>query len=98
MKITKEDIDFPKYCLFFIRKIQEKLDKEELDEKDYLEVNIETLYPYCSDAFDLIMRTFERKGVDVMIPTFKVEHKYNVKHYIYRWRFRKLGKIDDLPF
>lgn len=98
MKLTKEDIDFPKYCLFFIRKIQEELDKEELDEKIYSEVIIETIYPYCSDAFDLIMRTFERKGIDVMIPTFKIEYKFNVKHYIYRWRFRKLGKIDGLPF
>ncbi len=31
MKLTKEDSDFPRYCLFFIRKIQEELAKQELD-------------------------------------------------------------------
>lgn len=98
MKLSKEDIDFPKYCLFFIKKIQEELDKEELNETTYSEVIVESIYPYCSDAFDLIMKTFERKGIDVMIPTFKVEYKLNVKYYIYKWKFRKLIKFDDLPF
>ena len=97
-KITKEDIDFPRYCLFFIRKIQEGLNGGELDEKECLVVDIDSIYPYCSDAFDLITKTFERKGIDVMIPTFKVESISNVKHYIYKWKFRKLGKLDDLPF
>lgn len=97
-KITKEDIDFPRYCLFFIKKIQDRLDEEELDEKTYLEILIESVYPYCSDAFELITRTFERKGIDIMTPTFKIEYKFNVKHYIYKWRMRKLSELDDLPF
>lgn len=97
-KITRDDIDFPRYCLFFIKKIQDKLDGEGLNENADTEVVIETVYPYCSDAFDLITKTFERKGIDAMTPTFKIEYKFNVKHYIYRWRMRKLSKLDDLPF
>ncbi len=97
-KITKEDIDFPRYCLFFIKRIQDKLDEEDVKERVYTEVLIDTIYPYCSDVFDLVIKTFERKGFDTMTPSFKIEYKFNVKHYIYRWRMRKLSKLDDLPF
>ena len=98
MKLTKEDIDFPRYCLFFIRKIQEELVKQELDEKEFIFIVVESTYPYCSDAFDLITKTFERKGVDIMTPTFKLQYKDNVKYYTYKWKLRKLKKLDDLPF
>ena len=97
-KITKEDIDFPKYCLFFIKKIQEKLDAVELDDKSHIEVVIESTYPYCSDAFELVEKTFKRKEIDLMTPTFKMEYKFNVKHYTYKWKIRKLSNFDDLPF
>ena len=97
-KLTKEDIDFPNYCLFFIRCIQEAIDSSDLSYVDFLEVHVDTTYPYCSDAFDLITKTFERKGLDIRTPTFKMEIKDKVKHYDYKWKLRKGTNVSDLPF
>jgi len=97
-KITKKDIDFPRYCLFFIRNIQDCINKNVMDDEEPLELNVETTYPYCSDAFDLIVKTFERKGINVNIPSFKISYKFNVKYYTYRWRLRIAKELDDLPF
>ena len=98
-KITKEDINLPQYCLFFIKKIQEAIDKEGgLDNAKALEVTIETTYPYCSDAFELITKTLKMKRVDFMFPTFKVEYKNNLKIYVYKCRLQVLGTFDNLPF
>lgn len=97
-KITKDDIDFPRYCLFFIKTIQERLDEKELDDTVFSEIEVLTTYPYCSDAFDLITKTFEKKGFDVKTPTFKLELINKVKHYNYKWRMKKSINCDDLPF
>lgn len=97
-KLTNEDIDFPNYCLFFIRCLQEAIDKSELSYVDFLEVHIGTTYPYCSDAFDLIYKTFERKGLDIRTPSFKMEEKDGIKQYNYKWRVRKGTSVSDLPF
>lgn len=97
-KLTKEDIDFPNYCLFFIRCISEAIDGSELSYVDFLEINIGTTYPYCSDAFDLIIKTFERKGLDVRTPTFKMNVEDGVKQYNYKWKLRKGTSASDLPF
>ena len=97
-KLTREDIDFPNYCLFFIRCIKEAIDNSELKYTEDLEINIGTTYPYCSDAFDLIMRTFERKGLQMRTPTFKLELKDKKKYYNYKWRVRKSVNLNDLPF
>ena len=37
------------------------------------------------NAFDLITKTFERKGLIVSVPTFRLVYENNVKHYIYKW-------------
>lgn len=97
-KLTREDIDFPSYCLFFIRSLQEAIDKSELSYVDFLEVRIGTTYPYCSDAFDLIYKTFERKGLDIRTPSFKMEEKDGIKYYDYKWKLRKGTSVSDLPF
>ena len=95
-KLTKEDIDFPRYCLFFIKKLQEAIDGNNLEEDKAIEVNVDSTFRYCSDAFELITKTFERKGLIVSVPTFRLVIEDNVKHYIYKWRFHK--RMDDLPF
>lgn len=98
-KITKDDINLPQYCLFFIKKIQEAIENEGgLDKIKTMEVSIETTYPYCSDAFELIAKAFASKKIDLMPPTFKVEYKFNIKTYVYKCRLQILGNIDDLPF
>jgi len=97
-KLTRDDIDFPNYCLFFIKSIQEAIDKCELSYTDFLEINIDTTYPYCSDAFELVSKTFERKGFDVRTPTFKIEIRDKVKYYDYKWKLRKGVDLSDLPF
>ena len=99
-KITKEDINFPKYCLFFIRKIQEAIDesKNSLSYVEFLKIEVETTYPYCSEAFDLITKTFTRKGLEMKTPTYKMEKVDGVPHYLYKWGVRKEVDCDDLPF
>ena len=99
-KITKEDVDFPRYCYFFIKEIIESLDEYDIkDPGDELDLELETSqYPYCYEAFDLVMRTFERKGYESKIPTFHMVKKDGLKTYIYKWKFKKLPDVEDLPF
>ena len=97
-KLTKEDIDFPRYCLFFIKKLQEAIDGSDMEDDKAIEVNLDSTFRYCSDAFDLITKTFERKGLIVSVPTFRLVYENNVKHYIYKWKFQKHPNYDDLPF
>ena len=97
-KITKEDINFPLYCLFFISELQKAINETPLTLKPF-EICIKTVFPYCSDAFELIIKTFERKGLNVMTPTYRLEWAKGVKYYNYRWKFSLLpNDIDDLPF
>jgi hypothetical protein len=97
-KLTKEDIDFPRYCLFFIKKLQEAIDGNDFEEDKAIEVSIDSTFRYCSDAFELITKTFERKGLFVSVPTFRLVMEDNVKHYIYKWKFQRYVNYDDLPF
>ena len=89
-KITKEDVDFPRYCHFFIKEIVESLDEYDIKETSQ--------YPYCYEAFELVVRTFERKGYDVRIPNFHMDKRDGTKFYTYKWNFRKLPNVEDLPF
>ena len=99
-KITKEDVDFPRYCHFFLKEIIESLDEYDIkDPGDELDLEIETSqHPYCYEAFELVVRTFERRGYDVRIPTFHMEKRDGTKFYTYKWKFRKLPNLEDLPF
>ena len=99
-KITKEDVDFPDYCYFFIKEIKESLEEEEIkDPGDELELELDTPdHPYCYEAFELIVKTFQRKGYDIRIPTYHLEKEDGIKHYIYKWKIKKLPNVDNLPF
>ena len=96
-RITKEYIDFPKYCYFFIKEIQESIDEYNIKKVgDEIEITIETSeHPYCSDAFQLIKKAFTRKKFLISLSHYKMIKEENVKTYTYKWR---LKKIDDLPF
>lgn len=96
-KITKEYIDLPKYCYFFIKEIQDSIDEYNVKHAgDEIEVTIETSeHPYCSDAFELIIKAFTRKKFYVSTPTYKMVKENGVRTYTYKW---KLKKVDDLPF
>jgi len=68
------------------------------DEK--LEIEITTSdYPYCYDAFEIVVKTMERRGISTKIPSFKRE-KVEGKNDILRYKFvmRKLINTNDLPF
>ena len=100
-KTTRDDVDFPRYCYFFIKELMESIeDNEIVDPGDELEVSLETSqYPYCYDALELVVRTFERKGFHTRIPTFKVNtEEDNTKVYVYKWELKKVNPCDDLPF
>jgi hypothetical protein len=91
------NVNFPEYCLFFIKKIQEELDKDDIDFTEPHRFEIDSPYGYFSKAFDLVIKTFEKKGFVVNTPSFKIQLKNGVKTYLYRWRIQKLS-YDDLPF
>lgn len=96
-KITKEFIDLPRYCYFFIKEIQESVDEYNIKEAgDEIEIVIETSnHPYCYDALELIRKAFIRKNFFVKMPSYKMTKEDGVRTYTYRWN---LKKIDDLPF
>lgn len=99
-KITKEDIDFPNYCYFFIKEISDSLKECDITNPgDELTLDIESVnYPYCYDAMSLIVKTFERKHYMLKVPTYKVLFENDKKIYAYKWKITKLSDIDDLPF
>lgn len=102
LKLNKEDINFPCYCLCFIKKIQNAINELYLDEKDFeeKEAEIEIIYPYCQDGFDLIRKTFWNKGYTVSIPTYRTKNKNNTLYYVYKCKIKKCltAFCDDLPF
>ena len=98
-KTSKYDVDFPAYCLFFIKKLM-AYEKCVVRPDEKLEIEITTSdYPYCYDAFELVVKTMERRGISTRIPSFKRE-KVEGKNDILRYKFvmRKLINTDDLPF
>lgn len=100
-KITRDDVDLPRYCYFFIKEIQESLEENDIKNPgDELELTIETYsHPYCYDAFDLVVKAFQRKGYQIKVPTFKIINgEDNAKVYSYVWNIKKLNPSDDLPF
>jgi hypothetical protein len=101
--ITKADISMPEYCIFFIRKIIEDIEKKNLDPGDMTYVKVDTYaeeHPYVYDAVELVCKTFGRKGYDVMIPTFRREEpdKNGRTLVHYSWKVTKRVNLDDLPF
>ena len=96
-KITKTDINMPKYCLFFIKEIQEAIDETNFDEYGGLELTLTTSkYPYCYDALKLVVKTFTKKGFQIKIPSFVTTKEGDKKIWEYKWDISK--DIDDLPF
>ena len=99
-KITKDDIDFPNYCFFFIKEIIDSLEEHDIKEPgDELTLEIGTHeYPYCYDAMALIVKTFERMGYNTRTPTYKLTKEDDIKTYTYKWKLVKSPNLDDLPF
>jgi hypothetical protein len=100
-KTTKYDINFPEYCYFFLKRLLTLSNNALAKVDDKLNIEISTSnHPYCYDAFELVVKTMERKGFSTRIPSFKrekIEGKDDVLHY--GFTVRKLPKdYDDLPF
>jgi hypothetical protein len=102
IKTTKKDINFPLFCLLFIKEIQKAIDN--WDDGDYYEpivVQIKIPCPYCSEAFKLIEKTFERQGLIMAPVSFTTSKENGLKYYKYKlkfsyWSFN--GSYDELPF
>lgn len=99
-KMTKDDVDFPNYCLYFISEIKESLDRNDITNAgDELTLELTTSeYPYCYDVFKLVAKTFQRLKYNISTPTFVLKREDGIKKYIYKWRIIKLDENDDLPF
>ena len=100
-KITKDDVDFPAFCLFFIKRIMANIEEAEegnpISWRLTIEINTED-YPYCYDAFELVIRTIKWKGYETRIPNFHREKREGLPDmFHYQWVIEK-KKLDDLPF
>ena len=100
-KTTKYDVNFPDYCLFFLKRLLRYTKNGLINGNENLTVEISTTtHPYCYDAFELVVRTLERKGYSTRIPAFKREKrdgKEDVLHYKFTIKKLAMNK-DDLPF
>lgn len=98
----KVDINFPEYCLFFIKKLLDNIEEAELDFDTTLNVAINTTedeHPYCCEAFDLVVKTLERKGYRTRIPSFLRERGFSESDKLrYKFTIKKERNYDDLPF
>ena len=101
-KITKNDINFPEYCLFFIKRLLYNIKEANMDYETTMQLIITTdeSYPYCYEAFELIVKTLERKGYTTRIPSFKrIKTDGFPDKFEYKWSLKKKKvNFDDLPF
>lgn len=98
-KITKDDVNFPAYCYFFLKRLI-SYGKCVVRPDEKLDIEIMTPdHPYCYEAFELIVRTMERKGISTRIPAFKREKREGREDMLhYKFTLKKLVNCDDLPF
>ena len=101
-KNIKDDVNYPAYCYFFISRLLRWVQNSVVRDDDKLTIEIKTNeseHPYCYDAFELVVKTLERKGFSTKIPAFRreaVEGGHDILHY--KFTIRKLVNYDDLPF
>ena len=100
--ITKDDINFPEYCFFFISRLLKELNEKQLEVGDMISIPISTLpelHPYCYDGVELVCRTLLRKGYETMIPTFRKETQDDGNTIVkYNWKVKRVINVNDLPF
>ena len=98
-KITKVDINFPKFCLFFIESLKKEIDDTDFKVYNELEVKVNTYeFPYCYEAFSLVTKSFKRIGFDVKTPTFKLVSIDGIRHWQYKFLIKVSKGCEDLPF
>lgn len=99
-KTTKNDINLPSYCLFFISSLQKELNDTDFEVYDELELEIGTTkFPYCYEALELVIKTFKRKGYIIGTPTFRqIIDENGERKWIYKWLISLINNDDDLPF
>lgn len=91
-KTTRNDINFPLYCLDLINGIKEIVDGD----KNAKEVVLYMNQPYCFDAIDLVTRTFHRKGIWLNKLNYRLIKSEGCEtRYCYKW---EVSRLDDLPF
>lgn len=94
-RVNADGIDFPFYVKYFITEIQDSIDENNSDEWEHLEIEFDSdSLRYCYNAFDLIRKTFRKKGYLVPIPAFKRDNAY---HFVFTVSKLKTN-FDDLPF
>ena len=101
-KITKEDIDLPNYCYFFISEIIDSLKENDISNVgDEIEIVIESFgHPYCYDGINLVVKTFRRKGFELNFPHYMLSKEDGKKLFPYTWvlTLKKKSDYKDLPF
>lgn len=94
-RVNAYGIDFPSYVRYFITEIQDSIIENNLKEEESLEIKFDSEeLKYCYQGFELIKKTFLKKGFLVPLPTFKRDESFH-----YTFNVIKLSEsIDDLPF
>ena len=97
-----QGINTPEYCMFFIKKILDGIERGTKNDDDSIDVIVTTKlskHPYCYDAVNLIHKTFRRKGYHIRLKRFKLDATTEKDaNLLYSWNIKKDTPIDDLPF
>ena len=96
----KENKNLPRYCIFFIKEIQDSIDEYDITGVgDEIAIDIETYaHPYDANGVNAIIKTFERKDYSVKMQKYQIKKIDGEEVYSYLWNVIKQCSKEDLPF
>lgn len=94
-KVKAYGIDFPSYVKYFITEIQDSIVDNNLQDGENLTITFDSpSMGYCYNGFELIKKTFAKKGYLVPIPSFKRDDMFHFTFSVTKFT----NNIDSLPF
>ena len=99
-KLTKDDVNFPKCCYFFINELLNYLSSIDENKIQFEKIVESTEVPYCYDVISMVIKTLKSKGYIAQIPAYKKEKNESGTLFRYKWKISKEIKCtgEDLPF
>lgn len=94
-RVKSYGIDFPSYVKYFITEIQDSINDNNLQDGENLTITFDSPnIGYCYNGFELIKKTFAKKGYLVPIPSFKRDDMFHFTFSVTKF----INDIDSLPF